>query len=429
MKPSAYMDGFDGNSDSTVYYLSGKNPKVSPTPVKVPASRTFSNGDVILVSSSSAGDWSGVLNVSPMNGIALDEESSYSVVSVRNDGAKARTIAFKLPPSIAPKGWSKLNRQWINWRDNDDAYTNGNWNVCNVNADDVVATKYVPAGATWTIQLGVDRSKFDSKEKGISYGALISFEDVDGGTMMRTTIPFSIVSDGKLNSSVLWSTGLWLLEAAFVEASSTPVGGKAGVFYEAGGVFRARFLIHINGKGDTRLLQRAVILGENDEKGNFTHKVYTGRATVPVEIKKGMRISCAALPTELPVIDAAKGAVDISNGKFAFDFLVKEHGATSILRHPYHPQHDGLKWDFVTKAPTGDDYQNYVSTVKPELFSVTNSITFEIPNISGAGWVPNTKLDGTCEWTFNGLRHEGPLKIKGVLGARRISTTEEIIDK
>ncbi len=429
VKAAAYLDGFEDNPGATVYYLSGKDPNVPPTAVKAPAARTFANGDVVLVPSTAAGDWSGALYVSPMNGIDLDESASYGVVSVRNDGASERTIAFKLPPPVTPEGWENLSREWLHWRDNRDAYTNGNWNVCNVDGDNTVAVKKVASGETWTIQLGVDRSRFNRKERGVSYGALIAFEDVDGGTMMRSTIPFSVVSDGKLNGSVLWSTGLWLAEVAFSQASATPVDGKAGAYYEAGGVFRTRFLMHIDGGGNAKLLQRVVIAGENDENGNFTYKVYSGNAVLPTETKNGMRISSAALPTEKPVIDAVKESTQVADGKFAFDFIVAEHGATSILRHPYHPQHDGMKWDFVTKTPSGDNYQNYVSTVKPELFSVTNSIVLEIPNINGAGWSPNNSLEGACEWTFSGLRHEGPLKIKGVMSVRRIADTEKIIDK
>ena len=37
--------------------------------------------------------------------------------------------------------------------------------------------------------------------------------------------------------------------------------------------------------------------------------------------------------------------------------------------------HDGKNADFDGPAPDGDDFNNYVATVKPELFSIANSLT------------------------------------------------------
>ena len=113
-----------------------------------------------------------------------------------------------------------------------------------------------------------------------------------------------------------------------------------------------------------------------------------------------------------------------------FAFTVGAYGATSLLRHPYHPQHDGLRWDFVTHAPDGDDVYNYMSDVKPETFSVKNEIKLALPlseNI--VRWDPVSSFEGTCEWTLSGLRHDGKIVLTGPMSFKRVSPVVQITTK
>jgi hypothetical protein len=127
-----------------------------------------------------------------------------------------------------------------------------------------------------------------------------------------------------------------------------------------------------------------------------------------------MRISAVCLPTETPVIEAS--------GENTFVFTVAGDGATSLLRHPYHPQHDGLRWDFKTRAPDGDDVYNYKSDVKPETFSVQNEIKLEYSyGESVAQWSPQYEFSGTCKWALTGLRHDGVIMLSGPMAIKRVS--------
>ena len=66
--------------------------------------------------------------------------------------------------------------------------------------------------------------------------------------------------------------------------------------------------------------------------------------------------------------------------------------------------------------------QNYVSTVKPELFSIGNVIELVWDENTGSAWTPAETLGGICTWTFSGLRRQSDLRARGPFTMRRIST-------
>ena len=98
------------------------------------------------------------------------------------------------------------------------------------------------------------------------------------------------------------------------------------------------------------------------------------------------------------------------------------------MRHPTHPQHDGLRWDFATPLPSGDDFANYVSTQKPELFSVTNTVLLVL-DLKGdeTPWNPDDTKSGACTWILKGLRREGAITLSGAATFRRIAPQTELI--
>ena len=134
--------------------------------------------------------------------------------------------------------------------------------------------------------------------------------------------------------------------------------------------------MHVDAEGNMRLLQRVVVASSAAAYGSFAYNFSAGNAAVPSTSRETMRIFSAILPTEQPVIPAEISGFD--EGSIVFRFTVDADGATSILRHPTHPQHDGLRWAIKTPAPSGDDFNNYKSTIKPELFSVGNYLRFQL---------------------------------------------------
>ena len=196
----------------------------------------------------------------------------------------------------------------------------------------------------------------------------------------------------------------------------------------AGGVLKLRLPLHVDAEGKVRLLQRVVAAGEADAAGNLAYRLYAGEAEPPATASQALRISSAVLPTETPVVEASFADFSSEVGIASFEFTVAADGATSLLRHPYHPQHDGLRWDFSTPAPSGDFIDNYKGEVKPETFSVKNTLMLSFDFGAGASrWDPQDAVSGACQWTFSGLRREGDLVASGPLSLKRVSALSEIV--
>ena len=419
--PADYLAGFNGDIlKGGIYKIGGRTPGESPKIVNA-YSEKVRDGDVRLVASSVQGSWSGALFVSPMNGPDFGTAGTKATVSVRNDGGSSRTVAVDFLEDTA---WCAiaLPRGALHLRDADVAATNAAWSAFPLSGARI-AEKRLEADETWKLELGLDRSKLAFAAKGTPFGALLRVTDVDGGSAMRVDIPLSGAASGESAAATAWPAGLWVADVAFNKVlrpgapAATATGGRAKV----------RLLVHIDGEGKVRLLQRVVVAGTEDESGTLRYRLYVGKAQVPPAASVAMRISAVTLPTETPVIEA-EGGGSFAGGGLSFAFTVAGDGPTSLLRHPFHPQHDGLRWDFTTSTPSGDDFQNYVSEVKPETFSVSCHISLALDLDGGeAAWNPEGEKAGTCRWTFSGLMRQGDVEISGPMTIKRVSPYAEIV--
>ena len=421
VSPNDYLNGFDGNLLKGGFFkFSGRNPDRAPSITEVYSSTTVSDGDVLLVASDVQSDWSGALYVSPMAGLDFGSDQSLAMFSVRNDGEDGRTVAIDMVCDPA-YGEVSMPRSAVHIRDAAVALTNAAWTAL---SDEVsaVARKWLAAGETWRIEFGLDRAAFDTGARGRKFGALLRVTDVDGTSKMRVDVPLVGETSGESATSRTWPGGLWVANVAF-DRIVTP-GSPAET--ETGGTAKLRLPIHIDASGKVRLLQRVVSAGEVEADGTYVYRLYAGTATVPTTANVAMRISAVCLPTEQPVVEATGGAFSTNGVTFAF--TVTGGGATSLLRHPLHPQHDGLRWDFKTPAPSGDEFSNYKGDVKPETFSVQNEINLTF-NLNGgeAPWNAELTKSGTCRWKLTNLMRQGPITLVGNMTVKRVSTQTEII--
>ncbi len=421
VKPGDYLEGFDGNLLNGGYFkFSGRKQDEAPSITQAYPSTTVSDGEVLLVASDVQSDWSGVLNVSPMAGLDFGSDSSKASLYVRNDGEDERTVAVALETSAA-YGDLELPRSAIHIRDAAVALTNAAWAAVGpVGAP--VATRRLAAGETWRLEFGIDRAAFDTGAKGRKFGALLRVTDVDGASKMRVDVPLAGETAGESATSRSWPGGLWVADVAFDRIIAP--GSSAET--ETGGTAKLRLPIHIDEHGVVRLLQRVVSAGEVDPDGTYIYRLYAGTATIPPTANVAMRISAVCLPTEQPVIETTGGSFSANGVTFAF--TVAGGGATSLLRHPLHPQHDGLQWDFKTPAPNGDVFSNYKGDVKPETFSVQNEITLTF-NLNGgeAAWNPEQTKSGTCRWKLTNLMRQGPITLVGDMTIKRVSPQTELV--
>ena len=420
--PGDYLSGFDGTLLKGGFFkLSGRNPDKTPNITEVYSSTMVSDGDVLLVASDVQSDWSGVLHISPMTGLDFGSDSSKATLTVRNDGEEGRTVAVALETS-ASYGDLELPRAAIHIRDAAVALTNAAWAVLGPSGAPV-ATKRLAAGETWNLEFGIDRPSFDTGVKGRKFGALLRVTDVDGASKMRVNVPLVGETSG-VTANRTWPGGLWVADVEFnriVTPGST-------VETETGGTVKLRLPIHIDANGTVRLLQRVVTAGEVAADGTYTYRLYAGTAEMPATARQTMRISAVCLPTEIPVVEATGGLSATAPGGLTFEFTVAGDGATSLLRHPLHPQHDGLQWDFKTPAPSGDVFSNYKGDVKPETFSVRNEISLAFDLNGGeAAWNPEETKSGRVTWTLTNLMRQGPITLVGDMTLKRVSSQTELV--
>lgn len=418
--PAEYLEGFDGDVIKSGFYkLAGRNEDKTPNITAVYSSSRVYDGDVLLVASSVQSDWSGVLNVAPMGGVDFGEDGVQQTLLVRNDGSASRTVAIDIFDGVEEKDL-QLRRSWLYIRDGDTALTNAVWTKC-TDAQTRLAEKSLAAGETWRFQIGLDRKSHVRLSRGRSFGAVLRVTDVDGLSKMRVDVPLTGKTSGDAGAGSSWSSGLWVAEVAF-----DAVRGPGDSLPSAtGGKMKVRIPFHVDSNGVVRLLQRVVAAGNTSSDGTYSYRLYAGDAAVPDAASVVMRLSAVCLPTELPVV-VGQGTFD--SGSLSFDFTVSGGGSTSLLRHPLHPRHDGLKWDFKTAAPSGDDFNNYKSDVKPETFSVASKIELSI-NMNGgeASWNPEDTKSGTAKWILTGLRHEGAITLSGPMSVKRVAPKAELV--
>ena len=450
---SAYLEGSPCEEVlSRAYYrIVGDDPTSSPQSIEVRSyDRTVSDGGVLLLPSDKISNWSGVLNVSPINGVDFGQPGTQGRLSVRNDGTASRKVRleFAMPDNATDLFATADIPNAVYFRDpdvivnddnRDELYAWSWWEPVNPGALSVNAGfgralyKTLSPGETWNIDFGLDRAVLqgDDRRKGLSFGFLVKVSE-DSAAHAKAVIPVYGETSGEAPDA--WDCGLWVADVEFDTVrmvdlkrviSTNEVDGVEVVTTNvvetslsdasrAGGKFKVRLPVHRDQNGCVRLLQRVVAAGSTAADGTFNYRLYAGTATPPDADKTFMRISAVCLPTETPVIEAS--------GENTFVFTVAGDGATSLLRHPYHPQHDGLRWDFKTRAPDGDDVYNYKSDVKPETFSVQNEIKLEYSyGESVAQWSPQYEFSGTCKWALTGLRHDGVIMLSGPMAIKRVS--------
>ena len=421
VSPNDYLSGFDGNLlQGGFFKFSGRNPDRAPSITEVYSSTTVSDGDVLLVASDVQSDWSGALYVSPMAGLDFGSDQSLAMFSVRNDGEDGRTVAIDMVCDPA-YGEVSMPRSAVHIRDAAVALTNAAW-IALSDEGSAVARKWLAAGETWRIEFGLDRAAFDTGARGRKFGALLRVTDVDGASKMRVDVPLVGTTSGESATSRMWPGGLWVADVAF----NRIVAPGSSAETETGGTAKLRLPIHIDAAGKVRLLQRVVSAGEVAADGTYAYRLYAGTATVPTTANVAMRISAVCLPTELPVVESTGGTFSTNGVTFAF--TVAGGGATSLLRHPLHPQHDGLRWDFKTPAPSGDEFSNYKGDVKPETFSVQNEINLMF-NLNGGEtpWNAEQTKGGTCRWKLTNLMRQGPITLVGDMTIKRVSPQTELV--
>lgn len=419
-----YFNGpLGGNASFYAYKVWGTN-ELEPKLTTLFPTSTLTNGDVVVATASKVSDWSGVLHVSPMSGIDFSTNRTLAAVSVRNDSTLPRTVRIKMGTGAAqqledipsvPTGLLIRDRS-----------VSKDWTPF---TSSTPYERTLATNETLVLDLALDRTQLLGAA-GQYYGALLTVSDATAdGSSFRAAIPLEATSDGGAGAETAWPKGVWIAsaeldEVTFFGPSQTVTNELESVVeakdengrsylvtnrYEsvmkkssndvlpAGGRMRIRLPLYVDGDGSMKLLQRFWYGSDPDH---------------------GYRVSTPFLPIDKPEIEAASGTFGESA---TFPFVVEETSKVNPMRHAFHPMHDGLRSDFQTPAPSGDDFRNYVSVVKPELFSITNTVVLTWDEKKGAAWSPEERLSGRIQWAFDGIRHEGTIQARGRFTMKRVT--------
>ena len=286
----------------------------------------------------------------------------------------------------------------------------------------------VTAGVSWDVALAsgaisaqkfaIDRTTMDG---GKTYAAVMQIEDM-GGTQMRVRIPVTVGE--KSEDASAFPAGLWAgyiqMETVSSLTNETPTA--------AAGTLRMNILVHVPESGAPRLLQR--VSAGVDATGKI--RLFKELSSAKAVCENPRRLSSVMMSVANPIVDASTHTT--FGNQLQFDWTVDAKARDNPFRHAWHPDHDGKTADYSGDVVSGDDLSNYVNPVKPELWSVTNTLYLSWHKQNN----PTEDVDfehnveettaGFATWTVGGLISNGPINSMGIFYLKRIADTGEIED-
>ena len=221
-------------------------------------------------------------------------------------------------------------------------------------------------------------------------------------------------------------------EGTFQEVKP-PAGLAPDATLPTGSEFVFRVIMHVDGTGNARLLQRVIQVWENGvapQEGNTGTPLVPGRfrlfsdeaaasgfagSTVRSGVQVPRRLSTVAYPLRAPL--PLSGS--FGSGAVVGTLVLGQDDPINPFVHRYHPQHDNLNARFEeAKLPPG-----------VESFQVSRALRFEFSaNRPGGGLNPgwgDSELGGTYKESISGL-HRNTLHVAGSFLLRRVSSVVEI---
>ena len=415
MTAKAYFgEGPFGTANGIAYQIKGTK-ESDPTFSKFLNARvTMQGGKAYALTATKDSDWPGVIGVQG-EGLVFGSDANFASIRIRNCGTTNHTFRFtversaldadtQLPPQSLSRRLPRVDA--ISEPDYTNVEENVEWTV--TLAPDVLSEQVFK----------IDRSKLDN---GITYGAILAIEDL-GASKMRVRLP--IVVRHAATGAVAYPAGLWIGEIALSQVSE--LGDTNRVPVKAGGTLKMSVMMHVDTNGTCRLLQR-VAAGMDT---NGTARLFKELANVPAEIEAPKRFSTVMMSVDTPVVAAAGGSA--FGDEADFTWTIAPTARDNPFRHAWHPDHDGKKADYLGEAPSGDDFANYASPVKPELWSISNRLFFSWHE-QGIHSQPinfeynaSETTSGVVTWEVGGLISKGPIKSVGTFTLRRVFKAAEL---
>lgn len=411
-----FGEGPFGTASGVAYQIGGTN-SAAPTflPMTFGSTSKLHGGKAYAITATKDGDWPGVIGFSGVASVAFDS-GDFASVTLKNFGTTNHTFRVKIVASadiVNEKFFYSTDSKPFLKRKVKDEKGDESWtNVIEGAFWDVA----LAAGASSVQKFAIDRM---GMEAGETYAAVMQIED-QGETQMRVRIPVTVGE--KSADEAAFPTGLWAgfiqMETVSSLTNETPTA--------AAGTLKMNILVHVPANGTPRLLQR--VAAGVDATGKM--RLFKELSSAKEVCENPRRLSTVMMSVANPVVDAS--AYTTFGDQLQFAWTVDAKARDNPFRHAWHPDHDGKTADYSDDVVSGDDLANYVNPVKPELWSVTNTLylSWHKRNIATEDidfeHNPNETTAGFATWTVGGLLSSGPIYSMGIFYLKRIAEVGEI---
>jgi hypothetical protein len=406
-----FGEGPFGTTSGTAFQIGGSGTS-APTflPMTLSAkSAKLAGGKAYALTATEDGDWPGVIGFSGDAAVAFGD-GDFANVTIKNFGTTNHDFRVTIVASAdATEQMPALKRKVR------DAQGNDSWSN-------------VTAGVSWEVSLaanGLSTQKFSvdrtTMADGATYAAVMQVEDL-GETQMRVRIPLTV--EAKAADATAFPTGLWAgyvqMEAVSSLTNATPTA--------AAGKLKMNVLIHVDENGKARLFQR--IAAGVDTNGAM--RLFKELASAKAACESPRRLSTVLMSVAEPIV-AAKAYTTFGD-QLQFAWTVDSKARDNPFRHAWHPDHDGKTADYSGDVVSGDDLSNYVNPVKPELWSVTNTLYLSWHKLNNPteavdfGHNPDETTAGYATWSVGGLISNGPINSMGVFYLKRVAEVGTVED-
>ena len=402
-----FGEGPFGTASGTAYQVGGTK-TTAPTflSLGIASSPKLLAGKAYALTAAKDGEWPGVIGFSGADTVAFGS-GDFASVTLRNFGTTNHTFRVTIVASADPAERVPPMKRQVKDEHGDESWTsatNAHWDV--ELAPDALATQ----------KFAIDRAAMAAGE---TYAAVMQIEDL-GATQMRVRIPVTV--EEKPADEAAFPVGLWAgyvqMEAVSSLTNDTPSA--------AAGTLKMNILVHVAENGTPKLLQR--VAAGIDDAGNM--RLFRELSSAKAVCANPRRLSTVMMSVDAPVIAAS--AYTAFGDQLQFDWTVGANASDNPFRHAWHPDHDGKTADYSGPVVSGDDLANYMNPVKPELWSVTNTLCLSWHKLNNPTedadfeHNPEETTAGYATWTVGGLLSNGPIKSMGVFFLKRIADVGEI---
>ena len=405
-----FGEGPYGTASGTAYKIAGTNEQApSFLSLGFVGGSALQGGKAYALTATKDDDWPGVIGF--LGSASVDFGSGdFASVTLKNFGTTNHVFSVKIIDSAntQQEEFPRDLKRKVKDEKGDESWTNV--------TKDVSWDVALAPGATSVLKFAIERKP---KEAGKTYAAVMEIKD-QGGTQMRVRIPVTV--DDKAEDEASFPTGLW---AGYIQmetvSSLTNVTPTA-----AAGTLKMNILVHVPSNGVPRLLQR--VAAGVDATGKI--RLFKELSSAKAACENPRRLSTVMMSVANPIVDAS--AHTTFGNQLQFDWTVGATARDNPFRHAWHPDHDGKTADYKGDVVSGDDLANYVNPVKPELWSVTNTLYLSWHKQNAPAedvdfeHNPEETTAGYATWTVGGLISNGPIQSLGIFYLKRIADVGEL---